>query len=113
MNIDDEIPGRIGDPVSTAEIEAFMVRLAVASPAGTDTDRIDQIGALEGPKSAAAAAQADDLVRFADSQVEDQAGRGMCAKDRGGGHRGADRLGVSTLAASRRADACHRARTPE
>lgn len=85
MNSDREPLERLGDPVSTGEIEAFIARLAVASPADTDAKRIDRIAALEGLKSAAAAAQASDLVAFADSQMEDQACRGVPATDRGRG----------------------------
>lgn len=85
MNSDTEPLERLGDPVSVVEIETFMARLAVASPAGTDEERIDRIAALEGLKSSAAAAQAGDLVSFADSQLDDQANRGVLAKDRGRG----------------------------
>ena len=76
---------RVGVPVSVEEIAAFIARLGVGSPAGGDGDRVDRIGVLEGLKAAAAAAQAHDLVAFADSQVEDQAARGVKARDRGSG----------------------------
>jgi hypothetical protein len=75
----------IGEPVSTVEIEAFVARLAGGSPAHTDCERVARMGALEAVKAAAAAAQARDIVSFADSQLEDQAGRGLRAKDRGTG----------------------------
>lgn len=103
-----EILERVGEPVSSAEITAFMARLAVDSPARVDGERVERIGALEGLKAAAAAAQAHDLVAFADSQVQDQAGRGVRARDRGRGiasqvglacrqspHRGARMLGTA------------------
>ncbi|MCA1780868.1 MAG: DUF222 domain-containing protein [Dermatophilaceae bacterium] len=85
MNVDSVEVERIGVPVSGAEIESFMARLGVASPAESDGERIDRIGALEGLKAASAAAQARDIVLFADSQLEDQAVRGVRAKDRGTG----------------------------
>ena len=85
MNLDDTTLDRIGDPVTTAEIAAFMARLAVASPAATDRERIERIGALEGLKAAAAAAQAPDIVAFADSQLDEQATRGVTARERGAG----------------------------
>ena len=75
----------LGVPVSAEEIAAFIARLGVGSPAGGDGERVDRIGVLEGLKAAAAAAQARDLVAFADSQVEDQAARGVRARDRGVG----------------------------
>lgn len=71
--------------MSAAEIAAFMARLAVASPAATDADRTDRMRALEGLKAAAAAAQAQDMVAFADSQLDEQAARGLPARDRGSG----------------------------
>jgi hypothetical protein len=80
-----QVVDRVGEPVSTIEIEAFVARLAVDSPARTDAERVDRIGSLEAVKAAAAAAQARDIVAFADSQVEDQAVRGVRAKDRGTG----------------------------
>ena len=45
---------RVGDPVSSAEIAAFVARLAVASPAVGDAERVERIGLLEGLKAAAA-----------------------------------------------------------
>jgi 5-methylcytosine-specific restriction endonuclease McrA len=87
---DNEHPGSapatpVAAPVTAAEIGAFMTRLTVASPADGDEERIDRIGALEALKAAAAAAQVHDLVAFADSQVDDQAARGVKARDRGSG----------------------------
>ncbi|KAB7741009.1 DUF222 domain-containing protein [Nostocoides sp. F2B08] len=72
-------------PLTTADIAAFIGRLAAESPAGDDSARIDRIGMLEALKAAAAAAQAHDLVAFADSQAADQAARGVTARDRGSG----------------------------
>ena len=80
-----EVIEQIGRPASTTEIAAFMSRLAVPSPAVSDEDRVDRISVLEALKAAAAAAQAHDMVAFADSQREDQASRGMPARDRGTG----------------------------
>lgn len=80
--------GRVADvdgPVSSAEIEAFMARLALESPAVSDPERVDRMRALEGLKSAAAAAQAHDMVAFADSQLDGQAAQGLPARDRGSG----------------------------
>ncbi|KAB7744247.1 DUF222 domain-containing protein [Nostocoides sp. F2B08] len=71
--------------LTTADIAAFIGRLAAESPAGDDPARIDRIGMLEALKAAAAAAQAHDLVAFADSQLDDQVSRGVKAKDRGSG----------------------------
>jgi hypothetical protein len=85
MSVESVPLERIGDPLSTAEIESFMARLAVASPTAGDAERIERISALEGLKAAAAAAQAHVLVAFTDSQLEDQAVRGVRAKDRGKG----------------------------
>ena len=71
--------------LTTADIAAFIAQLAMASPAGDDPERIDRITVLEALKAAAAAAQAHDLVAFADSQVADQAAKGVKARDRGSG----------------------------
>ena len=76
---------QLGVPVTAEEIAAFIARLAVASPAAGDGERVDRIGALEGLKAAAAAAQVLDVVAFADSQLEEQASRGVRARDRGTG----------------------------
>ncbi|MGA8046619.1 MAG: DUF222 domain-containing protein, partial [Dermatophilaceae bacterium] len=78
-------PEAAGRALSTADIAAFMARLAVACPVGDDPSRIERIGVLEALKGAAAAAQVHDLVAFADSQVADQAARGVTARDRGSG----------------------------
>ena len=72
-------------PLMAADIAAFMKRLGTPSPAEDDPARIDRIAVLEALKAAAAAAQAHDLVAFADSQLADQANRGVKARDRGSG----------------------------
>ena len=70
-------------PVTTAELEAFVSRLAVVDR--DDAGRVDQIAALERVKAAAAAAQARVSVDFDASQREVHAAQGVPARKRGAG----------------------------
>jgi len=72
-------------PVTTAELEAFVSRLAVVDRDVDDAGRVDQIAALERVKGAAAAAQARVSVDFDASQREVQAAEGVPARKRGAG----------------------------
>lgn len=72
-------------PVTTAELEAFVSRLAVIDRDVDDAGRVDQIAALERVKAAAAAAQARVSVDFDASQREVQAAQGVPARKRGAG----------------------------
>jgi hypothetical protein len=72
-------------PVTTAELEAFVSRLAAIDRDVDDADRVDQIAALERVKGAAAAAQARVSVDFDASQREVQAAEGVPARKRGAG----------------------------
>ncbi|MGA8044904.1 MAG: DUF222 domain-containing protein, partial [Dermatophilaceae bacterium] len=89
ISVDDDTTSDTTEPVptplTTADIAAIIGQLAMASPADDDASRIERIGVLEALKGAAAAAQAHDLVAFADSQVAHQAARGVKARDRGSG----------------------------
>lgn len=71
--------------VTTAELEAFVSRLAAIDRDVDDADRVDQIAALERVKGAAAAAQARVSVDFDASQREVQAAEGVPARKRGAG----------------------------
>lgn len=72
-------------PVTTAELEAFVSRLAAIDRDVDDADRVDQIAALERVKGAAAAAQARVSMDFDASQREVQAAEGVPARKRGAG----------------------------
>lgn len=72
-------------PVTTAELEAFVSRLAAIDRDVDDADRVDQIAALERVKGAAAAAQARVSMDFDASQREVQAAEGVSARKRGAG----------------------------
>lgn len=72
-------------PVTTAELEAFVSRLAAIDRDVDDADRVDQIAALERVKGAAAAAQARVSMDFDASQREVQAAEGVPARQRGAG----------------------------
>lgn len=72
-------------PVTTAELEAFVSRLAAIDRDVDDADRVDQIAALERVKGAAAAAQARVSMDFDASQREVQAAEGVPARRRGAG----------------------------
>lgn len=56
------------EPLGTEEIDLFLARLAVSSPATTDAARIDRLRAMERVKNALAAAQATETVAFDGSQ---------------------------------------------
>jgi hypothetical protein len=72
-------------PVDSATLADWVRRLATIATQVTDTERIDQLRALEQLKSAAAAAQATVTVAFADSQHSTAAAAGTRAADRGRG----------------------------
>ena len=74
-----------GTAVTTADLRALVGRLGDLDPSGGDAERIEQIGLLESPKGAAAAAQARLTVAFDVSQREEQAVRGVPARERGRG----------------------------
>lgn len=75
----------IGRPVAAMEIDVFIARLAAESPACLDDERVDRLRALESLKAAAAAAQAREMVTFADSQIDAQAAQGVRPADLGRG----------------------------
>src|SRR5688572_25096527 len=72
-------------PLTTAEVAAFVTRLAGLEERVSDAERVEQLGLLEALKGAAAAAQARVSVAFEASQREQQAARGVPARHRGRG----------------------------
>jgi hypothetical protein len=72
-------------PVTTAELETWVSRLAAMDRDVDDAARIDQVTMLERLKGAAAAAQARVSVDFDASQRESQAAAGLPARKRGAG----------------------------
>ncbi len=70
---------------TSAELAEFLARLTGAESATNDTERIDQVAALETLKSAAAAAQARISVSFEASQRAEQIARGVPAEKAGTG----------------------------
>jgi hypothetical protein len=71
--------------LGSADLGTLVSLLGALRTDVDDTERIDQIAALERIKGAAAAAQARVSVDFAESQLEDQEQRGVPARVRGRG----------------------------
>ncbi len=91
--------------VRGAVVETVTAALtALRSPCRNDAARIDRLIVLDRAKAAIAAAEALDMVAFADSQLTEQAALGVPAGRRGRGI--ADQIGLATkrspVAASRR-----------
>ena len=95
-------------PLTTAELRDVLTRLPGLDAAVSDAERVEQLGLLESIKAAAAGAQARVAVAFDASQREDQAARGVPARERGRGiaaqvalarresaHRGSRHLGLA------------------
>ncbi len=70
---------------SVTELADFIERLGGDASPASDAERIDQIGALEALKGAAAATQARVTVAFDASQRAKQAAQGVPAKEQGRG----------------------------
>ncbi|HHU10097.1 MAG TPA: hypothetical protein GXZ60_08795, partial [Intrasporangiaceae bacterium] len=63
-------------PVGTAELQQWLARLALPSPADGDADRIDRLRVLEQVKNAICAAQAAETLTFNTSQRDAQVAAG-------------------------------------
>jgi hypothetical protein len=72
-------------PVDSATLAGWVAALRTLATEVDDTERINQLRALEDLKSAAAAAQATVTVAFADSQHAAQAAAGTPSRERGRG----------------------------
>lgn len=72
-------------PLSTAELQALLVRLPALDRDVDDHERITQLRLLESLKAACAGVQAAVTVAFDASQRADQAARGVPARERGKG----------------------------
>jgi len=75
----------MGEPITTAELTAFVARLGEFAPPAGDAERIDRLALMEHAKSALTAAQAVETVEFKRSQLEAQQAAGVPARSRGKG----------------------------
>ena len=72
-------------PVGTAELQQWLARLALPSPADGDADRIDRLRVLEQVKNAICAAQAAETLTFNTSQRDAQVAAGYAPERVGQG----------------------------